>query len=320
MICTAEQQARVDKLRDPLNEEQKLFVCRMLEAVVRGQGGMFWLSASAGCGKSYATRVLIESMRILYGEDSVLATAYQATAASITDPRGRTVISSFSLARRNDSAANTFSALGACEMLNLQFANLRMLILDEFSTLTPKLFSWINKRLMQHSRDYDRDFGGIVLVCVGDFLQLPPVTGGVGRSRTLADVAMHPERCLKEDEISAAVLMRKLVRIVFMQQIRASGCPKHMLLLNKLRRTGEIRREDIDSIETLSLEDLASDKFRLPLSLHATNARRIVAGIDALKRFAQSRSLPVIAWWCSFTHSKTMKADDLAVFHANHAH
>lgn len=55
-----------------------------------------------------------------------------------------------------------------------------MLIIDEISMLHGSLLAKLNE-IAKHVKASHRPFGGIQLICTGDFFQLPPVTKRGGR-------------------------------------------------------------------------------------------------------------------------------------------
>lgn len=85
------------------------------------------------------------------------------------------------------------------------------LFVDEVSMLDPQLFVALNK-LAQIVRKNNRPFGGIQLICVADFFQLPPVLRQSATSKTTnstmqteqdvatADDAMEPDKLLSFSE------------------------------------------------------------------------------------------------------------------------
>lgn len=59
---------------------------------------------------------------------------------------------------------------------NLRY-NVKHLIIDEISMVRADAFDYID-RLLRHVRNSDKPFGGVQIIAVGDFFQLPPVVVG----------------------------------------------------------------------------------------------------------------------------------------------
>ena len=100
------------------------------------------------------------------------------------------VASYFGIAAYNISGVTLHSLLhlpirgrNSCELkgrvlskLQLRLANVRYIVIDEFSVIGQKMFGWIDRRLRQASGLTDVLFGGYSLILVGDLAKLPPVS------------------------------------------------------------------------------------------------------------------------------------------------
>jgi ATP-dependent DNA helicase PIF1 len=89
---------------------------------------------------------------------------------------GKTIHSLFRLPVKKDDYA-TLSAQ-ARKTLQEAWNHVKYLILDEKSMVSLKLFSWVDRRCREiWPANDDIPFGGLNIVIVGDFCQLPPVGG-----------------------------------------------------------------------------------------------------------------------------------------------
>ena len=133
----------------------------------------------AGCGKSF----LIETLSMWFeytlkekGDSPdfpyVLKCAFSGTAAK--NIGGSTIHSTFKLIYTNKY--ETLNAETKDKMIKC-FQNVRVLILDEFSLLTPDILYCLNMRLQELKRDPDHFFGGVAVILLGDIMQLRPVKG-----------------------------------------------------------------------------------------------------------------------------------------------
>ena len=64
-----------------------------------------------------------------------------------------------------------------------RWQDLEVLIIDEISMIDRPLFELLDKVGREIRRNHDRPFGGIQVVVVGDFLQLPPVPSKYTKTR-----------------------------------------------------------------------------------------------------------------------------------------
>jgi ATP-dependent DNA helicase PIF1 len=123
-------------------------------------GRNMFITGPAGCGKSYSLRSIYDDLRQF---KRVAVTASTGSAAHNLGLGASTLQSLFS-----------FSEQGKNPKASRLWADYDVLIIDECSMIGPKLFSLID-RLAREARKSDDPLGGIQLILVGDFLQLPPI-------------------------------------------------------------------------------------------------------------------------------------------------
>lgn len=133
------------------------------------------LDGSAGTGKSYlidmVSSYLFQAAQQCGRQDPVLRAAPTGVAAF--NIHGRTLHSLLRL-----PVKSTLQTLSNSALIGLQglFQHCRFLLIDEKSMLGLKQLYWIDCRLRQILvRQYNVPFGGLNVVLLGDFYQLPPV-------------------------------------------------------------------------------------------------------------------------------------------------
>ncbi|XP_051816503.1 uncharacterized protein LOC127537664 [Acanthochromis polyacanthus] len=200
----------------------------------------YFVSGGAGCGKSHvikciheeATRILRELPRFRdmadMSQPAVLLTAFTGTAAF--NIAGKTLHSVLKLPR---SLEPPYQGLGnALDELRASLSSVEILIIDEISMVSKKLFAYVNWRFQQ-LKGNRRPFGGVSILAVGDFYQLPPL----GRAKPL---------CVYED--TEFDLWRDHFSIVNLTEImRQKDDRAFAELLNRLR----VKRKE----DPLSLAD-----------------------------------------------------------------
>ena len=172
---------------------------RALDAVRAGHS--IFLTGSAGTGKSFTLRKVIEVLRRMHGKDHVFVTASTGIAAS--NVGGTTVHSYAGIGLGHAPADELADKVLAKQAVRKRWLLTRALIIDEISMLDGGLFDKLDHvaRRVRAARPImlpstssasysaDAPFGGIQLVLCGDFFQLPPV--GMERDPTAAGKAVR---------------------------------------------------------------------------------------------------------------------------------
>ena len=146
---------------------------RQLEALsIIKNGYNLFLTGSAGTGKSFTIKAIIDYLNEI--NKNVAITALTGCAAVLIN--GQTIHSYLYLgiSRNFDEIYKNICKFKA--NLN-KLKNLDVIIIDEISMMTPDLFDKLNE-LAKRIRSNTRPFGGIQVLLVGDFYQLPPVRKG----------------------------------------------------------------------------------------------------------------------------------------------
>ena len=132
-----------------------------------------FLTGGAGVGKTTITRDVIKT----YEEESKKVAKLASTGMAATLIGGQTLHSFFDLGIASDiQELEKNGKLEVKKKIKKLIASIDLVVIDEISMVSDKLFDMIKLRLEQS------DFKGSVLV-VGDFLQLPPVVRGNGEVR-----------------------------------------------------------------------------------------------------------------------------------------
>jgi ATP-dependent DNA helicase PIF1 len=141
----------------------------IIDAIAEGRN--VFITGVAGTGKSYTLNLIREQ----FEDKGLHITA--STGIAAVQIGGKTLHSWAGLgtgaAPLEEILASLFSGRGS--RLRRKLKNAKMLAIDEISMISGELFDMLNEILKQ-VRGRQAPFGGLQLILVGDFLQLPPVS------------------------------------------------------------------------------------------------------------------------------------------------
>nr|XP_034326069.1 uncharacterized protein LOC105333116 [Crassostrea gigas] len=220
-----------------------------------------FITGGAGTGKSHVIKAIhYEASRLLEKHMStpdsvaVLLTAFTGTAAF--NIGGNTIHHLFSLPKFMRLPYEPLKEQTLSE-IRVQLRDLNVLVIDEVSMVYKRLLYYIHERLVQIKKSKE-PFGGVSVIAVGDFYQLPPVK-------------QRKDERLYRDNISYPIdHWQEFFKVVELTEImRQKQDIPFAEILNSLR-TRELR-EPLDT-ETLSmLHDCVREGPEDVLHVYATN-------------------------------------------------
>lgn len=140
-----------------------------LEILKSGQN--VFLTGEPGAGKTFTINQFIEWLRQTGRRYAITAS----TGIAATHIGGVTIHSWTGIRMKRRIDINSLGTLEQDRFLVERIQRPQVLIIDEISMLDANFIDMIDV-ILRHFRDGSRSFGGIQVVFVGDFFQLPPVT------------------------------------------------------------------------------------------------------------------------------------------------
>ena len=189
---------------------------------------------TAGTGKSY----LIRSITQVLGTSCILTGTTGMAAFNIC---GTTVHSALKLPIHRSNHKDLQGT--SLQQLQLKLKDKHYIIIDEMSMIGQRMLAWIDKRLRQASGQLSKPFGGLSIILIGDFGQLPPVC-----DRPLyANIPFNTHN-ISPLKLHGYTMYQLFQQVVILDQIfRQSGTDPKILhfknLLSRLR-DGQITLED----------------------------------------------------------------------------
>lgn len=143
-------------------------------------GRNVFLTGSAGTGKTYILNQYVKYLR----ERGIKPAVVAPTGIAASHLGGMTIHSFFGLGIMEKISDEYLKQLFYRRFLHNRLRNLKVLIVDEVSMVSPELFLSMD-RILREFKHSAKPFGGIQIILSGDFFQLPPISGS-GREERFA--------------------------------------------------------------------------------------------------------------------------------------
>lgn len=215
------------------------------------EGKNVFITGGAGTGKSYTLNKLKEQFKERLHLTST-------TGISAINIKGQTIHSWAGIGIANRPLHQTVESIKKNGALYKQILLCKMLAIDEISMLRGDVMEYINQTL-KFIRGNEEPFGGIQIILIGDFFQLPPVSEASVELKEL-------DFCFKSKawkELNPS--------IVLLEEVKRQSDPKYIQALNSIRE-GKTSASDLIVIwerEELIKKEAYFDKDKL--HLFATN-------------------------------------------------
>lgn len=151
-----------------------------------------FLTGGAGTGKTHVLKQYINYLR----DNGVFPSILAPTGIAASLLKGKTIHSFFALGIRDNFSDKDIKDIGTNTRLRKRFKELKVLIIDEISMVSPTIFTVMDK-VLQVAKKNEKPFGGIQLILSGDFFQLPPISRSSDNKRFAWQSASWKEADLK---------------------------------------------------------------------------------------------------------------------------
>lgn len=159
---------------EELNVEQNAAAKQVLK-----NGCSLFITGSAGTGKSFLLQYIVQELKSKYGERCVAVTA--STGIAAVNLGGGTLHSfaGIGLANGSGDKEKTVQKVMKNKKTVERWLDAKVLVIDEISMIDKSLFELLDL-VARRVKGIDAPFGGLQVLLVGDFLQLPPVPNRYG--------------------------------------------------------------------------------------------------------------------------------------------
>jgi len=283
--------------RESLNKEQLLAAQQVLE-----RSKSAFITGGAGTGKSHVLKYIIQNLQDIHGPSAVGVTA--PTGAAAINVGGQTIHSFAGIGIGQGSKEHLTWKVKRSKNAIERWTSAKVLIIDEVSMLDMDLFDTLD-HIARHVREnLKAPFGGLQVVTVGDFFQLPPVENGDAfcfRSKAWRELGLLDKdnkielrQVVRQNDIGFINLLNA-VRIGVVTPLTTQILARHLVSLKPTPKDGivptrvfctnkDVDRENIDRLNEIQgqvVQCIAQDKVVYePSHDPAATKKAILESID----------------------------------------
>ena len=154
-----------------MDKEMKLSDHQLQALELSKEGRNLFITGGAGTGKSYLIKEIYNELK----DDSKNVYLTSSTGVSALNIGGMTLHKYIGCGLAEESVEILYKKLQKNKPALLRIKNTDVIIIDEISMINAEFFNKINYLLQKVMNDNGNYFGGIQIITVGDFFQLPPI-------------------------------------------------------------------------------------------------------------------------------------------------
>ena len=182
-------------------------------------GANAFLTGEPGSGKTHTVNAYVGWLRAHGVEPAITAS----TGIAATHVGGMTIHAWSGIGIRDYLSAADLDAISSKEHVARRLQKASVLIIDEVSMLSGEVLSMVDK-VLREVRHSERAFGGLQVVLVGDFFQLPPVSkGGKNASfafespswKALNPITLYLEEQHRQDDVKFCTILTNIRKGTF---------------------------------------------------------------------------------------------------------
>lgn len=247
-------------------------------------GANAFLTGSPGSGKTHTVNAYISWLRERGIEPAITAS----TGIAATHVGGMTIHAWSGIGIRERLTGSDLEAIVSKEHVVRRITKTGVLIIDEISMLSAEVLSMVDQ-VLREARRSERAFGGLQVVFVGDFFQLPPISKGGASAFAFSSVSWKEANPLplylleqhRQDDMSLARVLKNIrdgatdvsdISTILTRETEADGVPEEIPRLYT-------HNADVDR---LNAEKLAS--IKKPAKAFVMESSGAPPLIEALKR------------------------------------
>jgi len=234
------------------------------------EGKSIFLTGPGGTGKSYLLNTIFTQLPKQTGR-TVALTALTGCAAILLHPKAKTIHSWAGIGLGTEPLAVLYANIKKSHRASKRWLTTDILVIDEISMMTPELFEKLDAVGRKIRRNESVPFGGLQIVLVGDFYQLPPVVRSTNDTKFVFESALWTKMSLFTKELTEIVRQKDIVFQTILNEARKGELSKNSMKILKKRIGLEykeltiqptmlfLRRAQVDTINMTHLKKLTTE-------------------------------------------------------------
>lgn len=261
-------------------------------------GENIFITGPGGTGKSFLLRELLH--QALEDKREIQIAAMTGRAAVLLNCRARTIHSWSGIRLAKGDPEEIVSRTVRRRGIAKAWRSIKVLIIDEVSMMSAKVFEILNDIGKITRKNYLRPFGGLQVVFIGDFFQLPPIGD--------ADDPKSGQYCFESPLWAETFPHENHVKLTHV--FRQSGDPTFIKILTQIRE-GRITRsshEILQSVMEKKFDTDAAERLGLPIP---TKLFPLRASAERLNAYMFSQiAAPVMEYPIQINRQNTVYLDE----------
>lgn len=310
--------------RNDLNEQQELILEILLKTLrhrapaalggrtdsLASEQALLFAHGAPGTGKTFLARCIVKELTNLGLDTYCIASTGN---ASGNLPKGRTIHNGLGIPceQPNDQFCSKLLDDRLCKLQKrIKQKSVALVIIDEISCVTAAMLAHIDQRLQQIMGCYDKPFGGLSVLVMGDMFQLPPVKGKAIYKEIVEYALQTKESPGKKKKqlpdannpsFTGTLLFQQFKLVELTQQMRAAEDVEHTKFLKQMRypksNKPRIPANLPTRFKTLTKDDMLSDPLFItaPILVQKNVERHNINKFKS-KSFALQQQQPRFSW------------------------
>ncbi len=255
---------------DKINSGGNVMFNKILKMLSDGEN--LFITGGGGVGKSY----LLNQLKEHFGDKLTITGT---TGISVVEIGGQTLHSWCGIGIADKPVAVTVNIIKNKKPVVLnQIMNCKMLAIDEVSMLSSDVMEYVDS-VLKKIRGSDEPFGGIQVILLGDFFQLPPVKKDEEKESVAGTGSGRPDdedRKVNDNEdydfcFKSYVWKSLNLKTVMLKKVHRQKDEKFINVLERIR-TGEANDEDFGVLRSRSTDAFDDNRDTLKLFAHNVDA------------------------------------------------